>query len=120
MTPRHAVFVSCAIVALAASATARADELPYSFTDTLVGSMIPQEIIRSPLPFDGRYADLTAAQKATLANEYESLPAGDEPPYPQYGLRHLVAPMVRYADLATPVGAWSPAWWSIRRATPAR
>lgn len=89
---------------LAGASAALADDLPYRISDTLVGSMIPQDVIRGPVPFDSRYAELSAEQKATLASDYESLPAGDEPPFPMYGLRHMIKPLVRFADTYSPVG----------------
>lgn len=105
MDHRRALRALVGAIVLAAGATASADELPYRITDTLVGSMIPQEIIRAAVPFDGRYDELSVEQKATLALDYESLPAGDEPPFPLYGLRHMVKPLVRFADTYEPVGA---------------
>jgi len=65
---------------------------------------VPQDIILSAAPFDGRYAELSPQQKAALADDYQNLPAGDEPPYPLYGLRHMIRPLVQYADVAGPVG----------------
>ena len=89
---------------LVAAFAAGAQELPYRLTDTLTGSMLPQEIVRGAVPFDGSYAELNADQKATLARDYDNLPAGDEPPFPQYGLRHMLKPVVRFADTWGPVG----------------
>lgn len=104
MKHRIAILALAGATALAAGAAACAEELPYRISDTITGSLVPQEIIRSAAPFDGRYSELTPEQKAALANDYENLPAGDEPPYPLYGLRHMIKPVVRYADLAGPVG----------------
>lgn len=104
MKHRIAVLALAALTGLIAGSAAVADELPYRITDTLVGSMLPQEIIRAAVPFDGSYAELNAEQKATLAADYENLPAGDEPPFPQYGLRHMLKPVVRFADTYSPVG----------------
>ena len=104
MKHRIAVLALAALAGVLAGSAAMADELPYRITDTLVGSMLPQEIIRAAVPFDGSYAELNAEQKATLAADYENLPAGDEPPFPQYGLRHMLKPVVRFADTYSPVG----------------
>ena len=104
MRHRIAVLALASAVALVAGAAASAEELPYRLTDTLTGSLLPQDVVRSAAPFDGRYSELTPAQKAALASDYESLPAGDEPPYPLYGLRHMIQPIVRYADAAGPAG----------------
>ena len=98
---RIAIFALAGAASLAAVAAA---DMPYRLTATITGSLLPQEIVRSSMPFDGRYDDLTPGQKAVLASDYDNLPAGDEPPYPLYGLRHMMAPIVQYADLAAPVG----------------
>ncbi|MCK9687099.1 hypothetical protein [Scleromatobacter humisilvae] len=103
MNHRIAV-LALAAFALLAGAPAGAEELPYRISDVITGSLVPQDIIRSATPFDGRYGDLTPQQKAALADDYENLPAGDEPPYPLYGLRHMIKSVVRYADTAGPVG----------------
>ena len=104
MKHRIAILGLAGAVALVAGPAAGAQELPYRISDVITGSLVPQEIIRSAAPFDGRYSDLTPEQKAALANDYETLPAGDEPPYPLYGLRHMLNPVVRYADTVGPVG----------------
>jgi hypothetical protein len=76
----------------------------YHLTDIIVGSMLPQDIISGTLPFDRTYASLTADQKAVLFNEYEGLAAGDEPPFPLYGIRNVVKPMISLAEIYNPVG----------------
>ena len=91
-------------LALCAAGAAQAGELPYHLDDTMVGSLVPRTIVRSAAPVDGHYADLSAPQKAALAADYDKLAAGDEPPFPAYGLRHLLKPLVRYAELIDPVG----------------
>ena len=98
-----------ALIGLASAAAliagpAAAKEMPYHITDIIVGSVLPQEIIRSSAPIAGRYSELTPQQKAAVASDYDNLPAGDEPPYPMYGVRHLISPVVRYADAGEPVG----------------
>lgn len=76
----------------------------YHVSDVIVGSMLPQEIMTAAVPFDSVYGQLDAAQKAVLFQDYENLPAGDEPPFPLYGVHHLVQPLVRFADTWNPVG----------------
>lgn len=105
MKHRQVILALAGAMGLAAGSAAMADELPYRITDTLVGSMLPQDIIRAPVPFDGRYEELTTDQKAMLRGDYDNLPAGDEPPFPLYGLRHMVKPLVRFADTYGPVGS---------------
>ena len=48
--------LATAVGMAAAPAAAVAEELPYRITDTLTGSLLPQEIVRAAVPFDGRYA----------------------------------------------------------------
>src|SRR5471032_2259724 len=105
MKHRHVILALASAMGLAAGSAAMAQELPYRVTDITVGSMLPQDIIRAAVPFDGRYEQLTTEQKATLARDYENLPAGDEPPFPLYGLRHMVRPLVRFADTYSAVGS---------------
>jgi len=104
MTQRITLFVLAAAVGLASGLAAAAEPMPYRIAEPVTGSLVPQDIILSPAPFDGRYDELTPAQKAVLADDYENMPAGDEPPYPLYGLRHMIKPVVRYAAAAAPVG----------------
>ncbi len=105
MTHRIAILALAGAMVLIPGLPAHAERMPYRITDNITGSLVPQDIILSASPFDGRYADLTPEQKAVLASDYENLPAGDEPPYPLYGLRHMIKPVVRYADTAAPVGS---------------
>jgi hypothetical protein len=99
-----ALAAASALAAATAAQAAAPDAAYYRVTDTLVGSYLPQDIITGPLPFDGTYAQLTPGQKAVLAADYENLGPGDEPPYPVYGLRHLVRPLVSYVETQDPVG----------------
>ncbi len=105
MKHRHLILALAGALGLAAGSAALAEEFPYRITDTLVGSMLPQGIIRAPIPFDARYEELSGDQKATLGRDYDGLPPGDEPPFPLYGLHHMVKPLVRFADTASPVGS---------------
>ena len=94
------VMAGCVLSAQAAETDARY----YTVTDTLVGSLLPQTILRGRVPFDRTYGELTAAQKDVLFQDYESLAPGDEPPFPLYGVHHVIAPLVRFADTWNPVG----------------
>jgi hypothetical protein len=76
----------------------------YHLTDILSGSVLPQPVIDGALPFDSTYAALTIEQKAVLFDSYERLGPGDEPPYPLYGVRHLVKPLISYAEISQAAG----------------
>lgn len=50
------------------------------------GSMIRRETVRNALiPFDKRYEELTAEERAIVRSWYESMPEADEPPFPLHG-----------------------------------
>ena len=76
----------------------------YHVTDFMVGSMLPKNVISGPLPFDSTYAALTTEQKAVLFSDYEHLSPGDEPPFPMYGIHHVVKPLLSFAEMYNPVG----------------
>jgi hypothetical protein len=69
----------------------------YTLRETFVGSRIPQDVVRSAIPFDKRYEELTADEKAVLWKDYESPKAGDETPFPVAGLHHLALPLMKLA-----------------------
>jgi hypothetical protein len=54
-----------------------------------VGTQIKAEMLRSRLPFDKTYEELSAQQLATLRDSYSHLAANDEPPYPEGGLARI-------------------------------
>ena len=89
--------------ASALSAGARAADAPvpadpsYTLRDTVVGSMLPKDVVSARVPFDRRYDELTADQKAVLWLDYESPKDGDETPFPETGLRHLATPLMKLA-----------------------
>jgi hypothetical protein len=97
----------CGVLAVAAPfATQAASDEPqqYHLTDTLSGSVLPQPIMNASLPFDSTYAALTTEQKEVLFDSYERLAPGDEPPYPLYGVRHLIKPLISYAEITQLAG----------------
>jgi hypothetical protein len=54
-----------------------------------VGTQIRAEILRSPLPFDKSYEELSPQQLAVLRSNYDKLDESDEPPYPEGGMRSI-------------------------------
>jgi hypothetical protein len=101
-TPAIALVIALAIglpstaCAAGAGPLASADD-PYAMRTVMTGSMIAQDVMRSPVPFDKRYEELTARQKQSLFADYDAMPAGNEPPFPQYGLGHMLAKVRQYA-----------------------
>ena len=69
----------------------------YSLKQPIVGSMIPQPVVESAIPFDKRYEELTPEQRDILRADYESLAADDETPFPANGLKPLIEPLARLA-----------------------
>jgi len=54
------------------------------------GTIIKKQIRwNSKIPLDKSYAELTPEQKAELRAMYENLPEGDEPPFPENGIRPI-------------------------------
>ena len=98
-----AVLAAACAAAANLAAAAGVEPVVYSLKDASLGTMIPQAYMTSNVPFDRTWAQLDSAQKAVVAADYESLPAGDEPPFPRYGLAHLVKP----ADKFFQTWSWS-------------
>lgn len=98
---RHLIVLSAA---LAVVVPATAQSSGYSVKETALGSLVPQPVLTGRVPFDRSWAQLTPEQRGVIAADYESLPAGDEPPYPAHGLRHFATYLARFADLREPVG----------------
>ena len=81
-------------------AASTSSEAPQTYTmrDILIGSMIPKDVVSAEVPFDKPYEELTEAQRTVLWQDYESLKAGDETPFPDTGLRHLTVPLMKLAE----------------------
>jgi hypothetical protein len=92
MNQRTLPLLAAACLATAATAALADEASTYSRKDLVVGTMIPKAYLTSNVPFDKTWAQLDAAQKAAVDADYETMPAGDEPPFPKYGLGHLVEP----------------------------
>ena len=93
---RSLLALSAACLAIAAVVPASAQSpVVYSARDSVVGSMIPQAVVTAPVPFDKTWSQLSAEQQALVAQDYESLPAGDEPPFPARGLTHFAPYLIR-------------------------
>jgi hypothetical protein len=98
-----ALSATCLAAGVATPASAEAPAI-YSLKDQVLGTLIPQPVITSAVPFDKTYAQMSAEQKAVIAQDYEALPPGDEPPYPAFGLAHLSSYMMRYAQKTDTTG----------------
>jgi len=69
--------------------TTRTIRLVNESTQT-TGTIIKRDIKwDSPIPLDKTYGELTPEQKAELRALYNSMPEGDEPPFPAKGLKSI-------------------------------
>lgn len=57
------------------------------------------------LPLNRNYAELDATERAQVRAQYESMPAGDEPPYPVDGLLPVFMAVQTGAGKQPPVGS---------------
>jgi hypothetical protein len=59
------------------------------------GSNIPRAAITWPIPINKRYEDLTGEQQRMVRDDYVSLSARDEPPYPRDGMMPILGEVAR-------------------------
>jgi hypothetical protein len=59
----------------------------------------------SLLPLDKRYRDLSPAERIILHQQWENIPAGDEPPYPIDGLRPIHVAIARAQQALNVMGS---------------
>lgn len=69
------------------------------------GTFIKKQLVSSYLPFNKRYSELTAEQKARLKAEYDKMPDGDEPPFPKDGLGSVYLKLTRAQERLQSEGA---------------
>lgn len=85
-----AAFCWVAMLALTAGARAGDDPLPrYSLKQETphIGTNIKRDLVSgSLLPYDKRYSELSADERAILNSWYENIGPNDEPPFPALGL----------------------------------
>ena len=85
MANRRCLFV---VIAFGACCTALHAQTTYSLRESVphVGTQITAEILRSPIPFNKSYQELSAEQLAVLRATYDKLGENDEPPFPEGGM----------------------------------
>lgn len=96
----NVIFRTAALAALLAGSAVFAAEtrsdVVYKFKDApRTGSHVARNVAFSPVPFDKRYADLSAAQRDVVRGAYERMGENDEPPYPAYGLNPIFRLLAR-------------------------
>ncbi len=96
--PRLAAIGSFAIAVFTVTATAQDSPPQYTLKRSPApGSLIQRLGATSPdLPLNRRYAELAEGEKAIVRGWYEPLKPGDEPPYPERGLRPVVEAMMKF------------------------
>lgn len=71
-------------------AQAPAPEYTIRESEPRTGSNIRRAVVRgSPIPINKKYEELSAEQKDSLNQFYESMGPGDEPPFPADGLKPI-------------------------------
>jgi len=83
---------ACLLLPMAAAAQAT---YGLKETEPRVGSQIRAEIVRSTIPFDKTYDQLSVEQREALRSNYDKLGANDEPPFPLDGLAEIGRELVR-------------------------
>jgi len=82
----------------ASSATATAPTRNFAEPTQSTGSIIKKDIKwKSKIPLNKTYGELSEAQKTALHSMYETLEPGDEPPFPEKGIKPIFS-QVRYAQ----------------------
>ncbi|GGY88963.1 hypothetical protein ACFFTM_14710 [Pseudoduganella plicata] len=93
---RTAALAALLLAAGSASAAGAKTEAIYKFKDApRTGSHVARNVAFSAVPFDKRYADLSAAQRDVVRGAYERLGENDEPPFPAYGLNPIFRLLAR-------------------------
>ncbi|HEX7638562.1 MAG TPA: energy transducer TonB [Burkholderiaceae bacterium] len=92
------ILTNSAVAAQAPGSGAADSHVTYALRDAVTGSLIRQDRVTASVPFNKRYDELTAEQKAVLRQESAAAKPTDETPFPSDGLRHLVNPLMRLAE----------------------
>ncbi len=74
------------------SATASGRTTVVNEATSETGTLLPKKVKwTSPIPLTGTYERLTPEQKAQFHAMYESLAPGDEPPFPEKGMKPIIS-----------------------------
>ena len=85
------VIAAAFLIASAPAAHAESPPAKYSITadEPPTGSRIRRDAVRSPVPVNRTYEQLTAEERARVHSWYEQIPDGDEPPFPASGTKEI-------------------------------
>lgn len=80
-----------------AGAQYTAPSRPFSIKESepRTGTNLTGRLAEGGLPFDKRYSELTQEQKNKVKEQYQSMAADDEPPFPIDGLASLYQPIAQ-------------------------
>jgi hypothetical protein len=100
---RAGVIAVCLLAAAAPAAIAGTDAQAsaapaFTLKDIFTGSIIALDVASAAIPFDKTWAELTPQQQEIVRSDYETMPPGDEPPFPLHGLKRIVQPIAKRAD----------------------
>lgn len=87
------VGIAAGLVCAATLAWGKQDALHDEVPET--GSNIARVAMTWPVTIDANYAELAADERDLVRGDYVKLGAGDEPPYPLYGMRPVLTEMQR-------------------------
>ena len=102
MGRRRARLALAGLLFVCASHSAAADQsATYGIKEAApaTGSMVKRSVITGNVPFDKTYAQLTPEQRQHVKDNYEAMPADDEPPFPVDGLAPMMKALQKGASL---------------------
>lgn len=82
------------ILILVAPVTFAKEEVFTLKGDVPTGTRLAPDVVTSAIPLDKPYSELSEEQQAHVRRNYQSMPAGDTPPFPKEGLASIYQPFV--------------------------
>jgi hypothetical protein len=96
--------VAVALVGLGIAPSALAADYVLRQVQPSTGSNVRKVLLRSAIPFDKSWSQLSPAEQQVVRDNYDGLPVDAEPPFPLDGLIPVIREMERiekYADTGT-------------------
>jgi len=98
------LFLAAALIATGIAPTAVAADYVLRQAQPSTGSNVRKVLLRSSIPFDKNWAQLSPAEQQVVRDNYEGLAADAEPPFPVDGFIPIIREMERtdkYSDTGT-------------------
>ena len=91
-TMRHSAFIALCVCFSMHTGTVAQPAPVYSIheSEPATGTSIRREIFRSPIAVNHTYQQLSIEDRKKLLDYFEKVEPGDEPPFPQLGLRPVL------------------------------